>query len=870
MLKKVFFTILVLYIALPLYAFETSKLDNGLTIITEQQKSASVVSLQLFVNVGSNNEKYSERGISHVIEHMVFKGSKRMSAGQISRAIQALGGNINAFTSFSMTSYYVTVPKENILTALDILADMVFYPEFNKKELEKEKKVILEEINMRYDNPSSRVHELLFSEVYPSCNIGNPIIGEKETVSSFTQENLKNYYRDFYTPNNMVIVAAGDFDEEKFIKKVKALTSIIQPNPVRQVWSSGIHRNAVATVNTIAIQGNIEQAYFAVGFKIPDFLNYDTAKLDVLSTILGSGASSRLYQVLMEDKRLVRGISAGIFSGNYPGVFIVSGVARSTDVTAALDEIIKQFALLKEKPISEQELSRVITQVKAAKVFEKEDVGSLTGQLGYYQLLHDASLKDEYEDQLSNVSTQDVIETANKYFVANNMYAAIYYPKKDKAILRNVNFNKSLAVLANAGEKNNVLNLQSKKPVARDIVLPNGVKVILKEDHSLPIVSFGAYNRSPFLSESVTDNGITDLAFRVAMKGTKNYKFDRISEIIDYNAISLSPYIDKNVAGFSGSSLSEKFPVLFDLFKEIVQSSTFEKEEVEKEKRLQLSSIQSRKEDSLGYASYMADKYLFTKLAYRMSLNGEETSVKNLQAEDVKKWFKRYVKPNQMIYVFVGDISEDQIRKLLVTYLSEKGEGQPVVPNKINEKELTGKIKQKLLLEKAQTAVVIKYRAPKVGSKDYYSMKVLNSILSGMGSRLFDKLREQEHLVYSADIYLSSGDPYSTLTAYALVSPGNETKAINLMQHEFDRLKTEAVNETELKKAKMVIKGGFAHQMQQRSDQAESYGRFEVLGMGYREVDNYLLHIDEVTVQDIKKVAEKYFSPRYVQIVVGK
>lgn len=864
MLKKIAVIILLVLLVLPANSIEKYVCDNGLTIVSESLSGSSLVSMQLFINVGSLNESESEQGLSHVLEHMLFKGTKRRGLGQIAKEIQALGGSTNAFTSYQMTSYYITVPKENFDEALDILVDMVFEPTLDGAELQKEKEVILEEINMREDRPSAKVFELLLTNLYPQSKVGRRVIGTASHVKSFTRDHMESYHSRYYVPNNMVMVVVGDVAPDVLQAKIEDKTARYMARPImpRNKYVSSILKSP----RVILRPGNVEKTYFSFGFNIPDVLSSQIPALDVLSTILGSGAGSRFNQVLKEEKKLVQSISSGVFVGNHPGTFIISGVADASNIPLIQDEIIDIISGIKSKGVSLEELERIKAQVKSSRIYEQEDVSSLARELGYYEMFHKVELKKVYEDQLSNISVGDIKDVANSYLDFNGAGMVVYYPKSE-IVSYNVNVLReklSSEVLETGIEKRDRSEQTSK--AVTSFTSQNGIKVILREDHSLPIISFGAYMKSPFLKETDLNNGITALTLKSVMKGTNTKSYKEISEIMDDNSISLGPVIDKNVAGLAGSSITEKFDVLFDLFVDIVNHSSFSQEEVLKEKTLYIKNIRTRKENAASYASYLADKKLYQTLPYRRPLIGEEASVSSLTHINLRKWFYSEFNLRNMTFVFCGDIDRAGVEKYLSS-ISLDQKKEPVI-QQLPFEELKSDIKEEISLDKEQSVVVIKYLAPQVGSNDFYVMKVINSILSGMGSRLFEKLREEEGLVYSTYSYMASGNPQGSFVVYAGVKPGKEKKSVDIIYGELKKLVFQKVGDQELDKAKKLLSGAFVRSMESRDGQKSSYARFELLGMGYEAVHHFIDRVNAVTADDIKRVAEQYFDKNSVEIVV--
>lgn len=858
MIKKIVL-LTIIFICSFSYAFQKSVLNNGMVVIKEKQSNSQVVSVQLFIKTGSNNEQDSQWGMTHVLEHLVFKGTRTRLPGQIAKEVQQMGGNINAFTSYAVTSYYITLPKQHLAQALDILFDMAFFPTISAEELEKEKPVIVEEINMKSDQPSSIAFEQMMSYAYPNNRVGKRVIGTARHVQSFTSKGLKKYHEAFYKSNNSILVVCGNYSDDALDKKLKSVSGELKPGELYVKDVSGVSTQQEPKL-VVTLKKDISQSHFYLGFRIPSYTSLDTPALDVLSTMLGSGSSSRLYKRLKEQKQIVNSISCGIFTGNHPGMLVVAGtMTASQDIKEVISEISDVFSEFKKEGPRQKEFKKVLNNLRASKVYGLEETEELGRELGYFELLSSVEDKEIYERALAKLDKNDLVDVAKKYLVGNRLTLSLCLPETKKISSNNIK--EQLNIFAE--KKNSLSDVNSMKAKMQEFYLKSGAKVLLLEDNSLPFVSFGAFWPSPFAYETKVNNGITGYSLSLATKATRSMHREQFSAFLEENAITFYPSVDKNVFSLRGKCLSDKLEDLMRVFNDVVSNPFFVKEDYLKENKNLLENIKLRKDNAKGYANYLAEKKLYGSHYYALPISGEISSIEKISLSAIRDWYKHNVSDVLPTLVFSGDIKREQIEQMLsLNGKLAKSVDKPIeYPNE--------KILEYEKLKKEQHTLLIKYPSPPVGSNDFYAMKVLNSVLSGMGSRLFDSLRNKSNLVYSTYAYMESGIPSGAFSIYAGVKPGAYQKASSLVKEVVHSVVVDKISNSELQKAKSVINGGFLSFMQKKDNIVTNYGRFEILGMGWQAVDVYLEQINAVTVDDVQKVAEKYFSKPYVEIVVG-
>ncbi len=392
--------------------YQITELNNGIRIVTETVTHVQSMAMGVWVGVGSRYETEAENGITHFIEHMLFKGTKRRSAQDIAREIDAIGGQINAFTSKEYTCYYVKALSEDFALSADILADMIFNSQFDEQELAKEREVIIEEIKMYEDTPDELANDLFALDMWGNNSLGRTILGVEETLAGFTQERLKDYMKRYYTGINMVVSVVGNITHEEVIR-------ILTPLFI-QVPRGEKNRFAPYQQEPPAIhchQKAIGQAQIAIGVLGVDNTSDELYPISLLNTYLGGGLSSRLVQKIREEMGLAYTVYS--YHGAYSdcGAFIFSAATRAENCQTVVNLIIDEARQVAQEGINDNELKRVFNQMKGSLFMGLESINSRMNKLGRSLLIQNEIITpEETVEKLWQVTPEMIQQTAKKLF----------------------------------------------------------------------------------------------------------------------------------------------------------------------------------------------------------------------------------------------------------------------------------------------------------------------------------------------------------------------------------------------------------------------------------------------------------------------
>ncbi len=408
-------------------------LPNGLRVLTETMPSVRSASIGIWADVGSSLETKASRGISHLVEHMLFKGTNRRSAREIAEAMDGVGGNLNAFTDKETTCYYAKVIDRHVPLALDVLADMFLHSTFDAAELAKEQKVVLEEIKMYEDSPDELIHDLFLQTMWRGSHLGDPTIGFVDTVTAITPNDLRMHMARHYAPNSVVVAAAGNVEHDRFVELVAECFAAFHGTSER--FAPDAPR---ATPAVLVRQKESEQAYVVVGSRGLSARDERRYALSVLDTLLGGGMSSRLFQEIREKRGLVYTVYSFQAAYREAGLFGIYAGTSPENVQACIDVIAEQLAALRDVRVGNDELRLAKEHIKGGLTLSLESTSSRMIRLGRNEFtLGRQVAPEEIEERIDAVTADEVTALAQELFVPSELGLCVLGPVDEAAIAWN-------------------------------------------------------------------------------------------------------------------------------------------------------------------------------------------------------------------------------------------------------------------------------------------------------------------------------------------------------------------------------------------------------------------------------------------------
>ncbi len=828
-------------------------LDNGLTIIVREDHSAPVVSAQAWCMAGSIHEgKWLGAGLSHVLEHMLFKGTTTRPGSRIDQEVQEAGGYMNAYTSFDRTVFHIDVPNTGVNVALDILCDIMQHATLPPDELEKEKQVIVREMDMNVDDPHRRASRRLFETAYTKSPYRFTVIGYPDIFHELKREDVQDYYLEKYSPNNVFYVVVGDIRSDEVVARVReayaqakarSIPPLVLPEEPRQT-----------AFREVVEEAPIELGHVHLAWHIPELRHPDVPLLDVLSALLGNGRSSRLYQQVREAKALVHSIDAWTYSPGAPGLFGVSLTADPGKLSAARDAIFAEIEKMKTAPVSAAELRKAVKQFVAGTLSSRKTMQGQAQDLGGSWLAaNDLNFSERYLAAVKAASPAAVQRVARTYLPPENLTLYSLLP-------------------AGAAPKSAAQPVSLREHPIRKFALPNGLRLLVKEDHRLPFIEFRAVFQGGVLAESPATNGITQLMGKMLLKGTRTRSAEAIAREIESVGGSIDSYGGNNSFGVNAEVLSSDFTTGLRLVADVLQTPAFPAPALDREREVQLAGIRAQKDQLLQSASKLMRRALFGETGYGLDALGSETVVQHLQVPALKEFHRRFAVPNNCVLAVYGDVEPEKVRaavrKAFARWKPASGNSRVILES--GQQTLDSMKRVTELREKKQAVLLLGYLGTTLLDPDRYALDLLQEACSDLGSRLFLRIREKLGLAY----YVGAQNFTGLVPGYFAFYAGTTPEKADLVEQEFlseaELLRSDGLTEEELKRAKAKLIGQKKIARQDLGGLAMLTALDELYGLGYTHSDHDDAIYEAVTLEQVKAAAHKYLRPEGAVIATIK
>lgn len=845
-------------------------LDNGLTVLFEEQRAAKVAALQVWVKVGSADERPDQAGLAHLHEHMLFKGTKRRGPGEVASAIESSGGEINAWTSFDQTVYHVVIASQFTRQGMDVLADMIRGSTFDEDELAREIEVVCEEIKRSQDAPQRKASRDLFATAYAVHPYRRPVIGWEETVRSFSREKVLEFYQRHYAPKNAVLSLVGDLSLEEARAWSEELFGgdwgrPYAPLPPREVEPPAQGRRFHFR------QDEVKEAYVNLAFPIPAVDHPDTPALDLLAMIAGQGHASRLLLEVKRKRSLVNEIHAFAYTPKDPGLWSVSMTLPPSKLSAALEEATRVLEELRAQPVSEEELGTVKALVESDAVYQRETVQGMARKLGFYETSAGGiEAEKRYYEQIALVTPERLREVAGRYLdfaraVVTGLFPAgtAFGEAEAGNILDGAKARVSPAAApapAAAPEPLRILAPRTARKGVSGIIeerLPSGARILIREEPAVPLFAMRAAFLGGLRYEKSADNGLTLLLGRMLTRGTPSQDAERISRRIDGLAGSLHGNAGRNSVGMRGEFLSKHFPAAFELFADCLLHPSFPEGEFERERALQLQDLLTRDDKPSGVAFDLFSHTLFHTHPYRMSTLGERQTLEALHPDRLREYHRRYCDPSQLVLSVVGDVRADEVLARAHEAFG-KASGYAALPPPVPDELPPATPREaRKTLAKAQTHLVFGFRGATLSDPWRHGLEVLSTILSGQGGRLFLELRDKRSMAYSVSSLTMEGIEPGYFAVYMGTSPEKVPAALEGIREQLERVREEKVSPAELDRARQHLIGSHEIGLQRNGSRAGLLALDALYGLGQENFLHFAERISAVTVEDVQAAAQR-------------
>jgi zinc protease len=823
-----------------------STLANGLTLILREDHSAPVVSAQAWCRAGSIDEgPWLGAGLSHVLEHMLFKGTASRPSGSIDQEVQEAGGYMNAYTSFDRTVYWINVPNTGTQVAVNVLCDIMQNATLPEEELAKELDVIRREMDMNLDDPGQRSARRLFEIAYTRSPYRFTIIGYPDIFNEVRRPDIERYYREKYAPNNLFFVVVGDFNATQVEEQIRtafagsrmrSLTPSVLPEEPQQMASREIVEEA-----------GIELGYLHLSWHIPELRHADVPILDVFAALLGAGRSSRLYRQVRQKQGLVTTVDAWLYSPGNPGLFGMSATMEPAKFSGARQAMMDELERMRGKAVPRGELEKAIKQFMAGTLANRKTMQGQAQDLGSSWIATgDLNFSERYLEAVKRVRPEDLKRVARLYLTEENRTTYALLPS------------------GTSPRSTSIVSLRQEHAVRR-LELKNGLRVLIKEDHRLPFVEFRLVGRGGVLAENAEDSGATMLLSRLLLQGTQRRSADQIASQIESIGGHLDTYGGNNSFGVNAEVLSADLATGLDLVADVLLHPAFPAAGLELERGIQLASIRAQRDDLLSSAGRLMRQTMFGSAGYGLLPQGTEASIASLSIAQLKTLHRKLVAASNCVLAVFGDVDVARLEGALRAKFGAWKRGEELVA-KSTWVPNPGPAHAVEHRDKKQTVLVIGFPGTTLHHPDRFALDLIQEACSDMGSRLFMQIREKLGLAY----YVGAQNFPGLLTGYFSFYVGTDPTKAELVERELlresEELREHGLTKEELRRAQAKLIGQRKIGRQDLGTYAATVALDELYGLGYDYSDHEDARLEAVTLDDIRRVAAQYLRPQSVVV----
>lgn len=837
------------------------KLDNGQTVVVQEVKNNPIVTIDTWIKTGSIDEEDSNNGVAHFLEHLFFKGTKTHEPGEFDKILETKGAITNAATSKDFTHYYITIPSKDFDLAMDLHGDMILHPLIPRKEMEKERKVVLEEISKDLNSPTKIMQDNLNSMLYTTHPYKRKVIGRSDVIETITRDQVLSFYNKNYSPSNMVTVIIGDVDANHAIEKTKEAFNAEYKKQTKTIYT----KEAPLTKQQKKVEYlDTESGYMVIGFRGTPIDDKDSYALDVLATILGDGRSSVLNQVLKEKKRIAFSVDAGNSTFRDDGIFYISANYEPTKCKIVQDTIFNEIEKIQKNGVTDDQLKLAKNIIERSTYYSRESITNIATEIGYTMALtNDIKFYDTYLDNIKNVSKEDVKKVAEKYLGINRSAVSIVLPKSAKEV----------PVASLTQQTPATAELVSENAQTQKYKLSDGATMLYTPNNVNDIIAISIYAKGGQLAEQKA--GTANLTATAMMRGTKNYTSLELSQVLEDNGIKIQPSASADAFAINVLTTKDEYDKTLELLNEVVNNATFEDYEIDKVKTEKLNTIKRNKDVPLQRAIEEYRDLIYQNSPYSISSKILEKNIPNITKEDIINYYNSIFAPKNLVISINGNIDKDKTIQDLNNIFKPKENAKNFDFVQYNSKIPTVTTPRQTIqkVPTTETAwILLGWQTNGVlNEKDYATLQVIDSLLgSGMSSRLFKDLREQEGLAYQLGSGYSPNVLRGSFLLYIGTNPQTLDKAKSGLFAEITKLKTEYVGDKELQDAKEKLLGNYVIGLETNLDKASNIGWYEASTRGYEFKDKYEKLINSVTDSDIIEIANKYFTDDYILSIVTK
>ena len=815
------------------------RFGNGLTVLIKEDKSHPVVSLQYWVGTGSMNEGHWQgSGLSHLLEHLVFKGTENYSGQDLARKVQERGGHWNAYTSVNRTVYYIDGPAESWQIFLNLLTELVFCPTFPEEEVEREKEVVRREMAMYADDPDSVAYQLLMQTLYLKHPRRWPVLGEPASFDCLTRQDVLDYHASRYVPNNVVLSIAGDVDAAKILSHLELLVEDFKARPLnRELIPHEPHQFGSRTVRK---EFAVPYSKLNLAWRLPCSGHPDTPALSALSSILGGGRSARFYEKFHDRLGLVYSIEVhSNQSESDEGAFTISMDVDRAQRDKVRDLVLQELRNLAEEDFTE-DLKRVCKQTRVSRLRRRSSAAGVASEMGADWFgARNLNLSSEWQEAIERVTTEDLHRVCSTWLSAPNVTEVSLDP-----------------LGSNAMEEGGASS--GAETVMSEHVLGNGMKVVIREDHRLPLAYACLAFKGGCRAENEHDAGVTDLMSECLLKGTATRSAADIARFLEDIGGAINTSTGNNSLSVGCQILAEDLDAGLELMADVVMNPSFPEDAFLREKESFVADAEEDQEDPLSVAFRQERRVAYGHVSYGNAPSGTPESLSSLTVQDVRDQYERIICASNAVICISGDVRKEEVLPLLEKHLGGMRAGTPPVLTPTPALQAGREV---AVLDKQQAVLVVGMPGVDVASPEMAQALLFQSWCSDMAGPVFNSIREEAGLAYYASSSLFIGMDAGGICFYLGTSPEQLEEAGQRLEETLKMIYEHGMTEEELERTKASALSSRLLAMQSNGTLCQMLALDILFGLPLDGFEQQTVAIRNMTLDQVNTFIKKTLDP---------
>ena len=826
---------------LPPNTAQLRTLSNGLEVILLEDHAHPVASVQVWIKAGSlHEEHWTGAGLAHLVEHMLFKGTEKRNAQQISRDIQSHGGYVNAYTTFNRTVYWIEGTADKVDDYLEILGDMVRNSLFAAEELTREQEVIRREFAMDNDDPHSVVQHLLQATAFRQHPLRHPIIGHLDVFNQVKRDDVVGFVRRHYVPNNCFVVVVGDVDAEATLQSLEKSFGSWERRPYEPIMMP--EEPAQTGLRRAEKEFNTDIVRLSMGWHIGGESHPDKPVLDVLGFILGSGRSSRLNLELRDRLGVAHWAGSGAWAALDRGMFALEAECDAGDLTAAEEAIARTVAEVKGGGCKKDELEKAVRATLGHQLRLRSTTRGMAASLGHSWLaVGNLDYDRTYLERISAMTVDEVTASAQKYLVDATCSRVSLHPQ---------------GTLQKLGSKVSA----AKREEAVRFELSNGLVLLVGENRRLPLVSMRAQFLAGVPRETDLNAGVTQIAAQMLAKGTARYTDEQIAALLEDRGGSLQSSGDAHRLVVGADVMKGDEGLAMELMSELLLTPTFPEKHLGNIQKRQLAAIREEQEDPLTVALRRGRKEIFQGLPFARTALGTLETVEAMRVDTCRDLWRQGVQGRNGVISVFGDVDPEEIRERVEHLLGpiEAGEKSTAGFTPMQLQSSGGRFD--LELDKEQGVLVIGFPTVGLANATAPVLSIIDEACSDMGSRLFNRIREELGLAYYVGAQSFHALGAGAFYFYVGTDPAKLEQTETELRKEIADLAAHGLTQEELTRSKATWKSSWLRHQQGNSALADGIGWDELNGLGFHHHRELPGIIEGVSQEQTQVAAAQYFD----------